>query len=50
MEAIEGWMMGMLSLDSSDVYQSFHSKTTVGLEVGSLVAGGYGIDLIQLVL
>lgn len=43
MATIEDWMMDMLSVDSSDtVYQSFHSKTTLGLEVGSLVAGGYG--------
>lgn len=43
MATIEGWMMDMLSIDSSDaVYQSFRSKTTLGLEVGSLVAGGYG--------
>ena len=43
MDAIEGWMMDMLSIDESDtVYHSFRSKTTVGLEVASLVAGGYG--------
>lgn len=43
MGAVEGWMMDMLSIDQSDtVYQSFRSKTTLGLEVGSLVAGGYG--------
>jgi hypothetical protein len=43
MKAVEGWMMDMLSIDESDaVYQSFRSKTTMGLEVGSLVAGGYG--------
>ena len=36
-------MMDMLSIDESDtVYQSFRSKTTIGLEIGSLVAGGYG--------
>lgn len=36
-------MMGMMSVDVSDsVYQSFRSKTTLGLEVTSLVAGGYG--------
>lgn len=36
---VEGWMM----VDQSDaVYQSFRSKTTMGLEVGSLFAGGYG--------
>ncbi|VHO00999.1 hypothetical protein RHT_00271 [Candidatus Rhabdochlamydia sp. T3358] len=35
--------MGMLSIDASDAfYQSFRSKTTLGLEMGSLVAGGYG--------
>ena len=43
MAAVEDWMMDMLSIDESDdVYQSFRSKTTLGLEVGSLVAGGYG--------
>jgi hypothetical protein len=43
MKAVEGWVMGMLSIDESDaVYQSFRSKTTMGLEVGSFVAGGYG--------
>jgi hypothetical protein len=35
MAAVEGWMMDMLSIDESDaVYQSFRSKTTMGLEVG----------------
>ena len=35
--------MDMLSIDGSDAsYQSFRSKTRFGLEVGSLVAGGYG--------
>lgn len=39
----EDWVMDLLSVDSSDaVYQSYRSKTTVGLEIGSLVAGGYG--------
>lgn len=43
MKAVEGWMMDMLSIDESDaVYQSFRSKTTMGLEVGSLIVGGYG--------
>ena len=43
MAAVEDWMMDMLSIDESDdVYQSFRSKTTLGLEVSSLVAGGYG--------
>jgi len=36
-------IMGMLAVDESNaVYQSFRSKTTMGLEIGSLVAGGYG--------
>lgn len=40
---VEGWMLDMLSIDQSDtVYQSFRSKTTMGLEISSLVAGGYG--------
>lgn len=35
--------MDLFSVDESDaVYQSFRSKTTMGLEVGSLVIGGYG--------
>ena len=43
MEAVGNWMMDMLSIDESDdIYQSFRSNTTFGLEVGSLVAGGYG--------
>lgn len=34
---------GMLDIDESNtVYQSFRSNTTVGLELASLVAGGYG--------
>jgi hypothetical protein len=40
---VEGWMMGMLSVDEFDtVYHSFRSQTTMGLEIGSLVTGGYG--------
>ncbi len=36
-------MMDRLAIDESDaIYQSFRSKTTMGLEIGSLVAGGYG--------
>jgi hypothetical protein len=43
MGLVEDWMMDMLSIDESDsLYQSFRSNTTFGLEVGSLVAGGYG--------
>ena len=35
--------MGMMGMDESDsLYHSFRSKTTMGLEIGSLVAGGYG--------
>lgn len=41
--AVEDWMMDMLSINESDaLYQSVRSKTNIGLEVGSLVAGGYG--------
>ncbi|MGB7128510.1 MAG: RHS repeat-associated core domain-containing protein [Candidatus Rhabdochlamydia sp.] len=41
--AMGSHFMGMLSIDASDAfYQSFRSKTTLGLEMGSLVAGGYG--------
>lgn len=33
----------MVTIDELDaVYQSFRAKTTLGLEVGSLIAGGYG--------
>jgi len=43
MATVEGWMMDALSIDPSDsLYHSFRSKTTVGLEVGSLIVGGYG--------
>jgi hypothetical protein len=43
MSQIEDWMMDLLSINESDsVYHSFRSNTTLGLEVGSLVAGGYG--------
>lgn len=40
---MESWVMDMLSVDESDaVYHLFRSTTTTGLEIGSLVAGGYG--------
>ena len=43
MDTIEGWIMDMLSIDESDtVYDSFRFRTTTGLEIGSLIAGGYG--------
>jgi len=43
MSKVESFIMDKLSIDKSDtVYQSFRSTTTLGLEVGSLVAGGYG--------
>ncbi len=43
MAAVGSFVMGVLAIDESDaLYQSFRSKTTLGLEVGSLVAGGYG--------
>ncbi len=36
-------LMGMFGISESDsMYQSFRSTTTLGLEIGSLVAGGYG--------
>ena len=36
-------IMNLLSIDPSDTtYQSFRSGTTRGLEIGSLIAGGYG--------
>lgn len=41
--AVGSQFMGMLSIDESDaIYQSFRSNTTLGLQIGSLVAGGYG--------
>lgn len=43
MAALGSMVMDLLSIDESDaVYQSFRSKTTTGLEFGSLVVGGYG--------
>lgn len=43
MAGLESWMMDMLSIDESDaVYHSFRSTAATGLEVGSLIAGGYG--------
>ncbi len=43
MDKVENWIMNAFSIDHFDaIYQSFRSKTTMGLEVGSLVAGGYG--------
>lgn len=43
MAALGSMVMDLLSIDESDaVYQSFRSKTTTGLEIGSLVVGGYG--------
>jgi hypothetical protein len=43
MSKVESWMMDMLSIDGSDaVYHSFRFNTNFGLEVGSLIAGGYG--------
>lgn len=41
---IDGWVRSTLSIDASDeVYQSFRSGTTRGLEIGSLLFGGYGV-------
>ena len=43
MAAIDSWVMGTLAIDPADaVYQSFRSNTTLGLQIGSAVAGGYG--------
>lgn len=40
---VESHVLDLFSIDESDaVYQSFRSKTTMGLEIASLVAGGYG--------
>ena len=42
-QALDSIVMGALSVDPSDsTYQSFRSATKIGLEVGSLAAGGYG--------
>lgn len=43
MTKVGNWVMDTLSIDESDaVYHSFRSTTTTGLEIGSLLAGGYG--------
>jgi hypothetical protein len=43
MATIEGWMTKMLSANPADpIYQGSRSTTTMGLEIGSLVTGGYG--------
>ncbi|MES2272590.1 MAG: RHS repeat-associated core domain-containing protein [Chlamydiota bacterium] len=43
-DAVESLVMDLLSIDSSDMdYQSFRSKTILGLEIGSMIAGGYGL-------
>lgn len=43
MAKVGNWVMDALSIDESDaVYHSFRSNTILGLEVGSLIAGGYG--------
>jgi RHS repeat-associated protein len=42
MTAVGSHLMEMMAVDESNVvYQSFRSKTTIGLEMGSLIAGGY---------
>jgi hypothetical protein len=44
MAVVEGWLMGMLAVDPFDpVYDAFRSYTTLGLDVASLVSGGYGL-------
>lgn len=43
MAKVESRMQNMLSIDPADAeYQSFRSNTTFGLNIASLVAGGYG--------
>ena len=43
MDVLGDRVKSIMSIDESDaVYQSFRSVTTMGLEVGSLLAGGYG--------
>jgi len=43
MAFVESRIMEMMPInESSALYHSFRSKTTMGLEIGSLVAGGYG--------
>lgn len=43
MSRVDDWVTNQFSLDrTNSVYQSFRSKTTFGLEVGSFLAGGYG--------
>jgi RHS repeat-associated protein len=44
MAAVGSDLMDMMGIDEANaLYQSLRSKTTLGLEVGSLIAGGYGI-------
>ncbi len=39
---INSWMSSVFALNSSDpIYNAFRDKTTLGLEVASLVTGGY---------
>lgn len=43
MSQLESWVMDTLSIDESDaLYHSLRSKTHLGLEIGSWIAGGYG--------
>ena len=38
---VGNWVMDLLSIDESDaIYHSFRSTMTIGLEIGSLIAGG----------
>jgi hypothetical protein len=41
---VDRYMTDLLSVNESDsLYQSFRSNTTMGLEIGSLLAGGFGV-------
>jgi hypothetical protein len=42
--ALDHMFMGLMSVEETDaVYQAYRSATVTGLEVASLVAGGYGV-------
>lgn len=44
MASIDDFLMDILYMDASDpVYQNYRSRTTIGLEVASLISGGYGL-------
>ncbi|MCB1075530.1 MAG: hypothetical protein KDK59_08365 [Simkania sp.] len=41
---VESWVQNTLNIDHTDIdYRTYRQNTHLGLEVGSLVAGGYGL-------